>query len=269
MGKKDLKFSGILCYLDDKRISIDEFKNTIQDSKQYEQEEEKEVHIFETNFFENRFLTIKILDGTSIPRNPKVYNTSKHSLQDNPRQRDQIEPKEYFAIIDFNTSILWMSSINKKKLVKKFFKKEFFKKELLFKDIYNEKEFIKHLKQLNEIKVSAVPNILSQTNTLSAALTDEMYPAAKAELKLSYDINIKNSNSPPKILNKILDNQDSFKNITIMGRNENEVDILFNKNIVMEKITLKLSVNEDGMFSTDDVFKKMISEIKCQKDEDN
>jgi len=262
--KKIISFSGMICYLYDVRLSIDEFKNSINETvinkDIIDDKIENRVQIFRLEYIGN-FLKIFFSDGSSMPRSPKVYDKETRELENNPRNKNQIEPKEYFALIDFNTSFLWLSNTSKKTSLVNYFKRYFSNSELKLKDIYNEQEFINTLEMLDGIKISVVPNLLFvSTNTLSKALSDEMYPASKAELSLTYNKIGVLEKIKDKILN-IFKNKDSFESITISGRDKKGLEILFNNNSFSRKISVESEVDDDGMFCPGDVFEKLIDKI--------
>ena len=135
MKNRIIYFSGMICYLNDLKLSIDEFKNNLH-SNVISEEKGNSVQIFNLEYIEN-FLTINFSDGSSMPRNPKIYDQETHSLEDNPRNKNQIEPKDYFALIDFETSFLWLNNTKKKSLLLSFFQDYFKSKEIVLKDIYD------------------------------------------------------------------------------------------------------------------------------------
>jgi hypothetical protein len=259
MKSGNIYFSGMICYLNDLKLSINEFKDTIED-KTISEEKGNSVQIFNLKYIDN-FLTINFSDGSSMPRNPKIYDQHTHTLEENPRNKNQIEPKDYFAIIDFNTSFLWLNNTKKKTLLLNFLQSYFKNKSIVLKDIYDEQDFINCLKTLDGIKISAVPdNIFAQTNTTSQALNDEMYLASKAELSLTYD-KIQVIDKIKDKISNILGNRESFQNITISGRDEKDLGMIFNNNLFTRKISFKSEVDENGMFTPNDIFEKLINEI--------
>lgn len=260
MKTRNINFSGMICYLDDFKLSIDEFK-TIFKAGIDKKEIGNKVQIFKLKY-QDTFLRINFSDGSTMPRNPNVYNKSTHAIEDNPRNKDQIEPKEYFAVIDFSSSYLWLSNSKKKKLLLEYLQDVLGNRKLILKDVYDEEKFINGLKRLDQLKFSvAPPNLFIETNTFSKVLVDEMYPACEAELKLTYDkINITEN-----LLSKIrhmLNCKESFKSITISGRDEKNLGMLFNNNLFTRKTEINAVVNEDGMFLVNDVFEKLFLEIK-------
>src|SRR5690606_32616637 len=108
MKNKTIFFSGMVCYLDDLTLNISDFKDKFENGI-FSEEKGNSVEIFQVKFISD-YLTINFSDGSSMPRNPKIYDQKTHTLEDNPRSKEQIEPKEYFAVIDFNTSFLWLNN---------------------------------------------------------------------------------------------------------------------------------------------------------------
>lgn len=259
MKNETIYFSGMICYLNDFKLSFSEFQDIIVDTVVSE-EKGNSVQIFNVKYIDN-FLTINFSDGSSMPRNPKVYDQKTHSLEDNPRNKNQIEPKEYFALIDFKTSFLWLNNTKKKSLLLTFLQSYFSNKQIVLKDIYDEQDFINCLSTLDGIKISAVPpNLFAQTNTTSQALNDEMYLASRAELSLTYD-KIKVIDKIKDKISNILQNRESFQSITISGRDEKNLGMFFNNNLFTRKISFKSEVDDNGMFSPINVFEKLIEEI--------
>lgn len=249
----------MICYLNDLKLSIDEFKHNINDDV-ISEEKGNSVHIFNLKYVDD-FLTINFSDGSSMPRNPKIYDQETHTLEDNPRNKKQIEPKDYFALIDFETSFLWLNNTKKKSLLLGFLQSYFKSKAIVLKDIYDEQDFIDTLETLDGLKISAVPaNIFAETNTTSRALNDEMYLASKAELSLTYD-KVRIVDKIKDKISNILKNRESFQSITISGRDEKDLGMFFNNNLFTRKISFKSEIDDNGMFSPGEVFEKLISEI--------
>jgi len=74
------------------------------------------VHSYKFEFADN-YLKISLSDGSAKPRNPNVFNVKTREQEPNPRQLDQAEPKEFFALLDFSNSYLWLSNTQKKTMI--------------------------------------------------------------------------------------------------------------------------------------------------------
>lgn len=262
MAKKNLIFSGFFCFIDDLPIDSTYFKEIVKEGTHAEVDGDRVIH-FEVKY-EDDFLKISFSDGSAMPRNPNVFNKSKKEFEPNPRDSDQIEPKEYFAVLDLSKSYLWLSNTKKKSLLLNYFQRYFKNKKVLFKDVYDEKEFINGLKSIDQIRISAVPDLFSKTNTLSKALVDEMYGAHEATLHLKY----KNRNIEGGLYDKIkniFSNKEKFKRIMISGRDSKNMGMFFNNNIFTRKITIDALVDDNEMFDPQDVFESLI--VRIQREE--
>lgn len=259
MDKKTLTFSGIVCFIDDFKIDVDNFKEVVQ-AGNFDEVSGNRVHIFQMDY-EMNFLKINFSDGSAMPRNPNVYNKLTQQFEPNPRDSDQIEPKEYFAIFDLVSSYLWLSNTKKKSLLLDFFQKLFKNKKIVLKDVYDEEKFIEGLKTLDQIKLSAAPSLFAQSNSTSKALIDEMYGAYEAILQLKY----KDKFIGDDLLNKIrsiFKNRESFNGIVISGRDERNMGMFFNNNLFTRKIDVEAPVDENEMFIPKDVFSRIITKIE-------
>ncbi len=234
MDKKMLTFSGIVCYISDLRIDIDSFKEVVQ-AGSYNEVSGDRVHIFQIEY-EKNFLKINFSDGSAMPRNPNVYNKTKQEFEPNPRDSDQIEPKEYFAVFDLTSSYLWLSNTKKKSLLLDYFQKMFKNKKIVLKDVYDEDKFIEGLKTLDQIKLSAAPSLFGQINCISKALIDEMYGAYEAILHLKYKNTFIGDNLYSKI-KSIFNDRESFNGIMISGRDEKNMGMFFNNNLYEYQLT--------------------------------
>lgn len=223
------------------------------------------VHTYSFEFYDN-FLKINFSDGSTFPRNPNVINIETNQVEPNPRQSNQIEPKEYFAIIDFETCFLWISSSKKRKLLVDFLQKKFTKSQVIVKDVFDQEEFIKSIKRLDDIRITATPDLLSSTNTLTHALSDEInqYEAVEAILHLKYQDKLVGNNLSARI-SSIFKNKENFRGIMISGRDERNHGILFNTNVFSRKIDFKATVDENEMFDSNEVFSILIGKINDEK----
>lgn len=266
MNKKTLTFSGIVCYIDDFKIDLDTFKEVVQ-ADNYDEVSGNRVHIFQLEY-ERNFLKINFSDGSAMPRNPNVYNKSRQEFEPNPRDSDQIEPKEYFAVFDLTSSYLWLSNTKKKSLLIDFFQKLFKNQKIVLKDVYDEDKFIEGLKTLDQIKLSAAPSLFGQSNSVSKALIDEMYGAYEAILHLKYKDKFIGDDLQTKI-RSIFKNRESFSGIMIAGRDEKNMGMFFNNNLFTRKIDIEASVDENEMFTPSDVFSRIIAKIEEELNANN
>lgn len=264
MKEKEIKFYGHILYHNDKFIDFSEFKKNISEDCHNDNDVKAPDYTsrYECSYCDN-YLKIIISHGSAKPRQPEVFNLKKDKMEKNPRTSDQAELKTLFALIDFDNSFLWINNKKKGSSLIDFFNKKLPQPNLVIKSVFDEKLFIKHIKTVNNIKFSVVPNLFTNTNDLSEALGKDIngYGAHKAELTLSYEEKNPISKYLKDKIAHILDNKESFQEIVISGKNEDSVGILFNTNLISKQISFKASINDDGMFISDKVFDQLINQI--------
>lgn len=261
--KKPLVFSGVFLYLNDEKLSIDNFYKKLPTGS-YTNNSESKVQIFNIEY-EDAYLKMNFGEGTVGPRNPNVFNFDTNEEEPNPRKKNQVEPRQTFAIIDFKTSFVWISNSKKRTALIDLFKEHFKTSSIIVKEIYDEKQFIDMLKSLDNIKISAVPNLFSDAGILSKTLSEEIngYEASVATLSLGYNNRLTNNFLIEKV-KSIFEQKNSLKSIVIAGKDENNLGMLFNTEGFSRKIDIEAQVDEDEMFSAEDVYKKLIQKIKTE-----
>jgi hypothetical protein len=257
---KTILFSGTFLSMNDQAICIDEFKKFISDET-YCITNNKDVHIFKFSYFDS-YLKVNFSDGSAMPRNPIVYDVVSNQSIPNPRLSNQAEPRETFGLIDFKTGILWLSNSKKKNSLIDFFKSKMGKIKFVSKDIYDESKFTQTLKHLDDIRISAVPNLFSQSTVLTECLSEEIngYEASIATVHFHYQDRLVNENLFARILN-IFNSKNILNGIVISGRDERNLGMLFNSDGFSRKIEFKAIVDENEMFNSEDVFTQLILKI--------
>jgi len=256
----DVSFFGNLLLRNDSRLNINDFK--IVDGKEVEPLiDGEQVKNFSFSFRGN-YLCAKISSGSALPRSPSVYNLKDRIAEPNPRSEIQVEPKDSYALIDFDRSFLWISDRRHRYKLLEYFKDEFSVGGFIVKDVYNEETLRDTLKRLDEIKIVATPNLLSETNVLTKALSDELnlFGAYEAELSLKY----KNVFVGPSIFEKVKSlfrGKNAMKSVVIAGRDEKGLGTLFDSSKFSRKIELKVRYGENGVLDEADVFSELIKGI--------
>lgn len=264
MKKRKITFTGVFIYKNDKKLELQDFEENIS-QMEYSTSDDKKVEKYLINYNKN-YLEIIFGDGHIGPRIPYVYNFETKEEEENPRQKNQIEPKENYAVIDFSTSFLWISNSNKRGLILNFLKDKFKKSNFIAKEIYDEEKFKNSLKYLDNISISVVPNLLIDQNVLSKVMFEEIngYGASKATLRFDYNNTLNFDFIKDKIYN-ILNNKNSFKNIVISGRDDKNLGMLLNSDGFARKIEIEANIDDNEMFVQENVFEKLITKIEYEK----
>ena len=214
---------------------------------------------------DGRFAHVIIEDGVSMPRHDKVYNVVTLEERDNPRKDDEIEAKVSYALIDTKSSLLWISNYKKKSILLDFLMKNFNTPEVELKNIYNEKEFVDTLNIVSSISVSAEPNIFIEHNLSTNLINDPLgYGAEIATINFQYK-HKKVFDKLKSEIDKLVDKRDSFKRIVVTGRDRNDIGMTFNTSVFSRRIEFRSSIDDNGMFISDELFKNLIEHIKDEE----
>lgn len=264
MKKKPISFSGFIAILNNSYVDKNMFLDSIP-SKTYLKKEGDKRFFFEVDYQDN-FMTITLNHGRPFPYKEKVYNIDKEIEEKNPRSNAQIEPKTDYCMIDFEKSYLWLSNFKNKKIFLEFIMTTLKDYTFCLKDVYKEAEFLNAIKSLNELKFSAEPELFSDED-LSKSMIENIYGYGAEKLSLSFKYN-----SEEKISDRIIEKikgifkkRESFKNVVISGKDENNLGILFNSSNFSRKIDFNSDVDEGEVFISQEVFKKLIRIIKNEK----
>lgn len=268
--KKKIEFNGYSVTIGDDKPQFSLFKDKIQAKKYAERLSNTNftftVEYKEIEDFKEAFMFIYIEYGQPFPRSPNYVHQVTQKTRKNPRTADEYEPKQDFIVIDFKRSSAWLCHVSRRNLLKQFLRSFGFEK-IGITEVYNEAEFIKSLKKLNDLRVSAAPELFSAGNTLSKELVNEMngYGAPRATIHFHYSY----AKIGDKIKSKIkglLNQKDSFKSIRISGRNNQNIGMVFNSEIFSKKIQTDTVVDENERFTPTKVFADIIRRIRNEKD---
>lgn len=261
MEYKDIAFSNYLIIVNEKPLDQMVFyKNFVLD-KEFESSNNETNYTMTVSKVDN-FARFYIELGNPFPRPDNVRNTETHQSEENPRQSNQYEPKQEFGLIDFNNSILWLSNSKRKNFFIDILKEKLETQNVIIKNVYSEEDFINSIKKVEEIRFSALPNLFSQTNTLSKELSEEIlgYGASFATLIMKFA----NQTICEKILSRIrnlLANKTCYKSLVITGRDIDDFGIIFNNEILSKRIPLKAMVNENEIYNIENVFLQLITAL--------
>lgn len=261
MRNKSLTFSGIFISINDAIIDINNFKEKLTQPA-YKLNSQGVYYTFEIEFTDS-FLKIYFTHGRPYPHPEEVINTDTLTPEENPRSVTQYEPKQDFAFIDFRTGILWINNSKKKTILIEFLKDELDEKKITVKDVYSEEDFIEAIKRVDEIRFSAVPDLFSETSTLTKEMANEIhgYGADVGTIYFKYD------NKPISDILKgkirgLFSNKANLRGIMISGRDSKNLGMLFNSEVFSRKIQFNAPVDDDEIFDKNTVYSILISKVK-------
>lgn len=265
MQYKDLTFSSYLIIVDDKLLDETQFYKAFENGVMLPWTNNDTDYVLNITKVDD-YVKVYIEYGNPFPRPDNVINTDTHQAEDNPRNNNQYEPKQEFALIDFTKSILWLSNSKRKTFFTDILKEKLETTNIIIKNVYSEEDFINSIKKVEEIKFSAVPNLFSSTQTLTQKLSEEIlgYGSNIATLILKYS---NGSSVTENILSKIknlLSHKETYKSLVITGRDADNFGIIFNNEILSKRIPLKAIINDNEIFNVENVYSQLIAKLKEQ-----
>ncbi len=214
---------------------------------------------------EDRFVTIYFLQGAKYPYPDTVINDELKESK-NPRDPNEIElDDQFFVLIDKNTQRIYLSDLRKKFVITKWLEDKL-EKNISVKAIIAEDEFVNKLKMVNSISFTLTPDLFNSTSegVLTRTLVQDIfgYGAAKAKLELSYN-NVRASDTIKEKIQQLLQRKSEFETITVVGRDDEEFDSVFNLQEIVSKLTVDVNIDGNSkLFEPNDVFTALIGLIK-------
>jgi hypothetical protein len=248
-----ITFYSKMIYLNDNLITTDVINDTVLEKQVINLEINNVHHRFSIRY-KNNYAFIYIEYGSALPRPDHVYNSLTEEQQDNPRQIDQIEPKQLFIILDLEQSMYWVSNAKKANVIIDYF--GYFGKLCALKNIYDSKDFLDKMKSINNIKLSATPNQLFNVHSLSRNLTNDIfgYGASIATLQFGYtQDNILDLLKRKKFV-ALFEERSSFSSFIISGRDDMGIEYVFNSENVLKRIDIYVQETYNQVYDPEIVF---------------
>lgn len=273
MSKKTLKFTVNQLIINSSRFDLSTFSDLkdadLDTYKVVHKEGEKGEILSITKFTkaieDERFITIYFNEGNKFPYTDKVIDSNLEE-HDNPRSAEEIElDNQFFVLIDVKTQRIFMSDQRKKTSFISWLNEKM-KKEIVIKPIISEKEFIQKIKSINKICFTVVPNLFNSPNEdiLSNKLVQDIhgFGAEEGRIELSYT----DARITAKIINKfnaLIGQRYNFKEITVIGRSDENFESIFNINEIINAIYIDIDCsNETKLLDEKNVFAVLINKIK-------
>ena len=255
------------------RLTIGDANFTLQDFSSIASEYNEELEEGDQNriikkelFNDDRFISFYFEEGNINPRPDRVHNIKTHNEENNPRTPDQIERNsQSFFLIDIKDQKIFISDFRKKKILEKWLSEKT-QKQVLIRNIIDKSEFLNNIQNVNKIYLSAVPNLFNQEGILSEELTNDYHNYGLGIKHIGVQIKFEESELlPKKLKNKINDlfgrQANELDKLEVSGRYDDKFERVFNAEGIIDKIEIQISPEENGLFISEKVFKKLIKEI--------
>ncbi len=214
---------------------------------------------------EGEYIFLYFLEGGKYPYSKTVINESLEECE-NPRNPNEIElDHQLFVLIDIKKQRVYLSDQKKRARLANWLKDKL-DVDVSISSIIDEKEFIDKLKSIDKICFTIEPNLLNYANEdiLSHKLVEDIngYDAKRAQLNLYYGNNGISSNAINK-LKSLLGRKNDFEKITVIGRNDENLESVFNIGEIVNKLTIQIEVDDNTRLCDQHiVFNELLSKVK-------
>lgn len=268
---KNLKFSISQLIIDENQFSINDFDGLERDYVDTDTigNDKDEKYILKitkctANRSENRFVEVYQLYGGRFPYPTEIVGEDLNT-HPNPRSPGEIElDKQFFALIDCLQQRIYISDQQRKYSFCDWLGNKI-NKLVEIKSIINEKDFINKIRSIDKVYLSVEPNLLnSYAGTLSNEFVDHIYRFGADRAKIEFQYNqTKISEQIKTRLESIFKQQETAKNLVVIGRDDKGFESIFNSGEIISKIGV--DVEEDPVSKlaiAEYVFPALIEKIK-------
>lgn len=222
------------------------------------------------NFY-NKYILLTIYHGKLYPIPDKIYNIKDYSERNNDRKENEIEAEKTYILMDFSKNLVLLPNNRLErntyeKMINELFEKE--KLNLVLKS-YVDKNFFDIVKSIKSFKfksskptIFADENSKSLMNVLASDIND--FGADDITIKLGYKNNQGPINKIKELYNSILNVDAPVSNemVTIVGYDQENLEIVFNKGQYNKRISIDTDVDDKLNFNDEEVAEKIIKEVE-------
>lgn len=263
----ELKFTELHFVVNDNSPSASDLKDF------FEQSEDKHElggthYLIEKEIVDDDYFWLYARHGSTKPYSPDIYNTKKQQKEDNPKTINQLEPnKQSFALYSVNQKILYRSQPKNIAWLEKYFATGL--KNVTIKTFFKSpEEFLKVIKNVEQIKFVIKRNLFSRDKKLMSIFQNikNLYG-----LNLPEEFLLSAGFNHAKLTEKFIE---AFKkmaglqvnceleSLLCVGRDDENLETIFNTNAFEKKFTLTVKKNRQGMLDPEDIKQYLITKVK-------
>jgi hypothetical protein len=257
----NLTFSAFQIIVNNQKPSLAEFSEVSEE--QYNTKDNTyKINIEKLN---ERFLWIYAIYGGSLPYSEEVVDTKTDQIIDNPRKINHIELNhQLFCIYDSDEYYFYISNSKKKTFLEEYFKQKLSKDFIIKRFFKNPQEFMDEINTIDRISFTSKNNIFTTNSGLFDDVTDIFGLGQPENFKI--DINYEGKNKTQKfteIFKSFLtkNNNREIQSLVCIGKDDNEVESIFDISSFTKTRTLNLKKDEAGMFDPSIVKQNFINQL--------
>ena len=214
-------------------------------------EYKKNYHIVETSVVDDRFFWIYSNYGKPLPRTNHIIDTETHEKTDNPRKKEQIEPKEQlFAIYDDVSRVFYISDQRQRSFLEDFLKHKA-ENDVVIKNQYkNVDEFLDEITSVETISFTGFNDLFSTGGDLMTPLKNIFGYAEPAEFYIKAKYSVKKNDLITNWIKSLFGKKESakLKTLVCIGRDDSGMEKIFNTSSFINKIGILTEKDDQSLF---------------------
>ena len=262
MAKNRIKFS--IFELTDQvgRPSVDDLASILE--SQFIYEHSKFTYNVTTEVIKEYFW-ISIGYGAAQPRaSHLIDNSQKHSLVENTRTEDQVEPnQQLFCIYDPARGDIYISDSRKFGFVNTMLNEHGETVFFIKRSIVNPEEFLRTLKIVDGMAIAAKTDLITQSGNLFESVKDLFGYGAPEQFYIRADYGMPFLD---KFKNQFRFFYGEFKEkrltkFTCIGKDDSGLETVFNADSLTKAIVVKADMPENGLYRHEDVRDELVTQL--------
>ena len=266
----EISFTTMELYVNEQEPS-ESFFRKIQDSAPPTYEVEDTYHIIKCEYLaDSEAFWFTSCYGNPLPYNEQVYNASTAAFEANPREKDQVEPRQQlFALYSFRQKELFISNSKKKNLMQDIFSAYSGVENVIIRKIYADIDsFLNSLRSVSAIRMVTKRDLLSEDNDIFRASRDMFGLDDPDQLEIKMHFGRVKPTSKFRSFFKKLSQAGYSKRLVCVGTDDDMLESIFNSGKIEDRITIFVQPNQDGMQDAEKVKTELLARLDqlCTKD---
>ena len=259
-----LEFSAMQLIFGSDSPGVDDMLKIFADNSEEKFTLENEHYLINKTNFSDKFFWLYIRYGRELPYTPTVINTTIDQEELNPRSKDQIEPdQQLFGLYSFSDQVFYLSNFRKKAFLEQYMFAKLNKSVVIKSFLKTPEEFIKSIKSIEKIKLVTKRTLFSMDGGVVSISPEhkDIYGLGVPE-EFSIEAIYKHVNLTDKFIEnfkKMVEWKKTTEadSLICIGRDENNLETIFNVDSFRQKISLLIEKDNLGMYDADAVIRLM------------
>lgn len=221
---------------------------------------QQEHYIINRKNISSTYFWFHVRYGKELPYTQTVINTANDEEELNPRSKEQIEPdQQLFGLYSFNDKVFYLSNFRKKTFFELYLSSKLNKSVVIKSFLKTPEEFIKSIKSIEKIKLVTKKTLFSMDGGVVSISPEhkDIFGLGVPE-EFSIEAEFKHA----KLTDKFIQNVKNMANWTktseaeslvCIGRDENDLETIFNVDSFRQKISLLIEKDTYGMYDSEAV----------------